>query len=215
MQFVSVDHTVSTLGEGLEPPTTGVTARHPHQGGLPSTESPTGVSKQEVFATYVGNVESWSDSEGPDGIRTRYRSVKSRLPVRIGSRPTDWRNRIRTCGLTDVSGASTPTGLSAIAGPRVELGPRGYEPRGLPLPHPAAGHEGNLAAGRCSSPDLNRGLDRERVVSLAATPLERWPRPKGIGQGGGQDSNLRGLITSETKDLSPSHQSLDENSMRA
>jgi hypothetical protein len=52
-------------------------------------------------------------------------------------------------------------------------------------------------------------------VSLAATPLERWPRPKGHRPKGGQDSNLRGLITSEAKDLSPSHQSPDENSVKA
>jgi hypothetical protein len=45
--------------------------------------------------------------------------------------------------------------------------------------------------GECSSPGSNRGLDRERVVSLAPTPLERWLHPHGIiGDRDGQDSNL-------------------------
>jgi hypothetical protein len=43
----------------------------------------------------------------------------------------------------------------------------------------AAGNEDGQTAGGCSSPDLNRGLDRERVVSLAPTPLEHWPRLRG------------------------------------
>ena len=152
----------------------------PSPGGSPKhTEGPTGVRKNEVFATYVGSEESLGDSEGPDGIRTRHLSVKSRLPVRIGSGPADWRRQDSNLRSRRCQRRVHSTGLPAIAGPGVEPGSRGYEPRGLPLPYPAPGNEENSAAGSCSSPDLNRGLDRERVVSLAPTPLERWPRPRG------------------------------------
>lgn len=56
-----------TPGDGLEPSTARVTARYPHHGGTSRHDS--------------------DSSEGPDGIRTRYLAVKSRLPVLIGPGP--------------------------------------------------------------------------------------------------------------------------------
>ena len=95
-----------------------------------------GVRKHEVFATYVGNEESLGDSEGPDGIRTRYLPVKSRLPVRIGSGPADWRNRIRTCGLADVSGASTPLDCPPLRDQESNLDLGDMNPAGYRYPIP-------------------------------------------------------------------------------
>lgn len=52
-----------------------------HQGSTPAVVLP--LDSEDCSTTLPPRLE------GPDGIRTRYRAVKSRVPVLIGSRPTD------------------------------------------------------------------------------------------------------------------------------
>ena len=80
--------------DGPDAETRSRTSRNPVNNRIPAPSGtsrhvggPTGVSRHDVFATYVRNEESQSYPEGPDGIRTRYPAVKSRLPVLIGSGP--------------------------------------------------------------------------------------------------------------------------------